>query len=615
MPSNNYTPRISIIAGNIKRDDAISETVIADLSALDRLSNQRRQNLDIKIYCQESDFADCRVHVANDWRDIVTDEHFQTSDFYYFHFGVFNELHHTMHHARRGAGMAVFFHNVTPPHFLNTDAETLIHKSYQQIENFLTADVILTASAFSARQLEKYNLGVPIQVVPLFGKNSSAHQLPQEAIKAKLAPLRLAYCGRFVPSKGIHHLMEALMTLDASELNRPIEITLAGNGKFSNDDYIEKLEVYAESMPNHVTVKFLINQDDEAIRALYNTADALILPSLHEGFGMPVVEALLSGTPVICSNAGSLPEISNRLCLTFRAGDINALAGAIIRFAQAAASHNVLCDLGELPLPRWRQAASDYAAIFTREAYIKRMQSQFATWLQPTAGWRLSVRESIRKAAPNPVTSELPNQYDCAIKGSLIADRFIKEIERPHHAIREALRLAFEHEQSEGDIAYWENVLSEKRDNNEFSAFLSNIKEVRDSPTRLQSSVYFKHAIRISQAAFGNSARSSVPDQVDAAIDVQFLLQDKQQNAVDFIRSAYRVVLRRDPDPDGLKHYTKQLQLKKDAGRAWLVNDLLESDEAKLLLGAQGRKYKTAPRANGFKSVLPRIKTLLIKTP
>ena len=51
--------------------------------------------------------------------------------------------------------------------------------------------------------------------------------------------------------------------------------------------------------------------------ALYSTAKAFIFPSLFEGFGLPILEAMACGCPVICSNAASLPEIGGTACLYF----------------------------------------------------------------------------------------------------------------------------------------------------------------------------------------------------------------------------------------------------------------------------------------------------------
>jgi glycosyltransferase involved in cell wall biosynthesis len=72
---------------------------------------------------------------------------------------------------------------------------------------------------------------------------------------------------------------------------------------------------------------------DADIPALYNAVDLLLFPSLYEGFGWPPLEAMASGTPVVCSNAGSLPEIVQDAALTAAPEDVETLAwhaGAVL---------------------------------------------------------------------------------------------------------------------------------------------------------------------------------------------------------------------------------------------------------------------------------------------
>jgi glycosyltransferase involved in cell wall biosynthesis len=80
---------------------------------------------------------------------------------------------------------------------------------------------------------------------------------------------------------------------------------------------------------------------DDDIPALYNAVDLLLFPSLYEGFGWPPLEAMASGTPVVCSRAGSLDEVVADAALTADPEDTEALswhAGAILGDATLRAS-------------------------------------------------------------------------------------------------------------------------------------------------------------------------------------------------------------------------------------------------------------------------------------
>jgi glycosyltransferase involved in cell wall biosynthesis len=83
--------------------------------------------------------------------------------------------------------------------------------------------------------------------------------------------------------------------------------------------------------PASDAVVFTGRVDDPTLRRLYASATVFVFPSTYEGFGLPPLEAMISGTPVVCSDAASLPEVVGDAALTFPAGDADACAAAIAR--------------------------------------------------------------------------------------------------------------------------------------------------------------------------------------------------------------------------------------------------------------------------------------------
>jgi len=70
---------------------------------------------------------------------------------------------------------------------------------------------------------------------------------------------------------------------------------------------------------------------DDALVNAYRTADLLVHPSRYEGFGLQIVESMACGTPVVCSNGGSLPEVAGDAAIQFDPDDVDALVQSITR--------------------------------------------------------------------------------------------------------------------------------------------------------------------------------------------------------------------------------------------------------------------------------------------
>ena len=109
---------------------------------------------------------------------------------------------------------------------------------------------------------------------------------------------------------------------------------------------------------------------DEQLVSWYNAAEALILPSLNEGFGLPALEAMACGTPVIASNVAALPEVVGDAGLLVNPWDVEALAQAI---HQLLSDRALRYDLRQRGLKRaqsfsWAKAAAQTLHIYRQVA-------------------------------------------------------------------------------------------------------------------------------------------------------------------------------------------------------------------------------------------------------
>jgi glycosyltransferase involved in cell wall biosynthesis len=207
--------------------------------------------------------------------------------------------------------------------------------------------VLLTVSQFARTELARELSVAPERLVVIApGVNPPRPPQPATLDVAALQPFVL-YVGAPEWRKGADTLLEAMPLLARNHPNVTLALTttLPGNAK----------------LPPNVRIAQLGYVDDVTLAALYRGCALLAFPSRYEGFGLPVLEAMSYGAPVVCSTAASLPEV---------AGDAAAYVPANDPSALAAAMHDVLDDdayAGEL-----RRRGPPQAAMFTWEATAQR---------------------------------------------------------------------------------------------------------------------------------------------------------------------------------------------------------------------------------------------------
>jgi glycosyltransferase involved in cell wall biosynthesis len=122
----------------------------------------------------------------------------------------------------------------------------------------------------------------------------------------------ILFVGTLSPRKNVQRLVEAFSMLPEKTSRPGLRLVLAGMRGWLSDDVLAKL---GASDPG-VRVHHAGFVTGEALAEMYRRAALVCLPSLYEGFGLPVVEAMASGTPVLVSNRSSLPELApDEACL------------------------------------------------------------------------------------------------------------------------------------------------------------------------------------------------------------------------------------------------------------------------------------------------------------
>ncbi len=214
-------------------------------------------------------------------------------------------------------------------------------KAYFKLVSAATrrADAIVTDSRHSAADIARH-LGVPpdkIHIVPLgvdarFTHAHDAEELARLRARLGLPERFMLYLGGVDPRKNVSVLLRALRVLrDHGEKIAPLTIVAPQGGRFADPrDEAAQLGVMSDAL-------FLDWIADEDKAALYAAATAFVFPSRYEGFGLTPLEAMAAGTPVLCSRASSLPEVTGDAALLLDPDDADAWAAALARIDGDAA--------------------------------------------------------------------------------------------------------------------------------------------------------------------------------------------------------------------------------------------------------------------------------------
>lgn len=167
------------------------------------------------------------------------------------------------------------------------------------------------------------------------------------------------------PHKNLLALLAALALIDAAE--RPV-LVLPGYATAHEAELRER----AQTLGLDGDVRFPGWLADEDLEGLWALAGAFVYPSLYEGFGLPVLEAMARGVPVACANASSLPEVAGDAALLFDPRDERAIASAITRLLSDRA---LASDLSARGVRRAREFSWGRTAALTLESYSRALGS------------------------------------------------------------------------------------------------------------------------------------------------------------------------------------------------------------------------------------------------
>lgn len=259
--------------------------------------------------------------------------------------------------------------------------ETMDDRNRKLLQRFLQkssdrADAVVTISEFSKREIMD-TLKVPeekIFVAPC-GLDSNFYKPASdidEKNNEKAALLEkwglskyILYVGTLEPRKNTITLIKAFNELALDD--REVKLVLAGGVGWHSEETLKAIDE-SPFKSRIVRTGYISNEEK---RALYRNAAVFVFPSMYEGFGMPVTEAMACGTPCVVSNASSLPEISNGLAPLVDPFDAVGFKEEILKMLNKEVDEEYSLKLIENARRyTWENAASVYekAILFAKDA-------------------------------------------------------------------------------------------------------------------------------------------------------------------------------------------------------------------------------------------------------
>jgi len=403
--------RVALYNGVFVRHDAISDSLRHKLEILTALADAGVPVAPV-VFTHHSDSSDPVVFPGRGLFDVVTSPAFWGADLHWYEFGIAYDLFNTVFARPPGRPALGIYHNVTPLDLV-TDPKSrkAVERSMLQRNNFALFEHVACVSVLNRDDLA--DLGIPadrlsvLHLPPAVPPGGPPRLLQEQ--RDEREPVRLLFVGRFVRSKGLVDLVEAAARLLQRGVDR-FELTLVGSPEFADPptrDELHRLRQH-HGLSQHVTLAGRVEHDELA--ALYRGADAVVLPSYHEGYCVPVIEAMGQGCYVIASSAGNLPVIVGGLGTLFTAGDVASLADALEGFvaetlAARAQRQPALMATASGPLPetQWRQRVTAHVAGYSLAAYrrgVLDLLDRFLPGLSGHRAWDGAVRDLLAPGQP-----------------------------------------------------------------------------------------------------------------------------------------------------------------------------------------------------------------------
>lgn len=226
--------------------------------------------------------------------------------------------------------------------------------------SILKCDHIITGSHFTKREIIE-RVGVsPDKITVIYHGVDHNVFYPRESITKSPQKYILAV-GSIEPRKNLKNLLSAYAMLD-KEFKNEYHLTLVGASGWNNNDIVHEMKSLGQ------WVKYSGYVRDDELALLYSNASLFIYPSVYEGFGIPPLEAMACGAPVIASNASTLPEVCADAAYYVDPLDTKAIKEGILKVLRDEALQKALIAKGLVRAKEfsWEKSALEHQEVFNK---------------------------------------------------------------------------------------------------------------------------------------------------------------------------------------------------------------------------------------------------------
>lgn len=266
-------------------------------------------------------------------------------------------------------------HDLIPYIMPETVGRGYLTKFISQMPSIISSiDMIITVSEWSKRDIMKiFDISEDRIAVTHLAADSIFKPLDkyevQEYVKEKygIEGSMILYLGGFSPRKNVKSILVAFSMI-YKNLSKDYKIVIIGSAK-DDHQFLIKLAQTLNIGDNVLFTGFVPYED---LPFFYNASDVFVYPSLYEGFGLPILEAMCCGTPTITSNVSSIPEVAGDGAMLINPFDTEELSSAM---ANVLENNNVKADLISRGFERaelfdWKKTAYETLKVYENACKI-----------------------------------------------------------------------------------------------------------------------------------------------------------------------------------------------------------------------------------------------------